>query len=91
MSARGDHIAFAGPGVGLIVAAPGGGTRSVDGTSFAAPFVTAALAAAAAHDEATQAGGAEQLLQRKAKDLGAPGRDPIFGWGLVQFPTPANC
>lgn len=91
LSARGDHIAFAGPGVGLIVAAPGGGTRSVDGTSFAAPFVTAALAAAAAHDEATHAGGAEQLLQRKAKDLGAPGRDPIFGWGLVQFPTPANC
>src|SRR5690606_20144884 len=44
LSVRGAHIAFAAPGVGLIVAAPRGGHRRVDGTSFAAPFVSAALA-----------------------------------------------
>ena len=88
LSARGQHIAFAGPGVGLIVAAPGGGTRRVDGTSFAAPFVTAALAAAST--EAQSAARAAERLQTLAKDLGAPGRDPIFGWGLVQFPD-ARC
>lgn len=91
VSARGDHIAFAAPGVGLIAAQPGGGTRQVDGTSFAAPFVTAALAAAAGGRDAHSADGPAGLLQRIAKDLGAPGRDPIFGWGLVQFPSPENC
>lgn len=90
-SARGEHIAFAGPGVGLIVAAPGGGTRIVDGTSFAAPFVTAAFAAAIQDRTAPPASAPAQRLQSLAKDLGAPGRDPIFGWGLVQFPASGGC
>jgi hypothetical protein len=31
------------------------------------------------------------LLARSAKDLGAPGRDPIYGWGLVQFAALPAC
>jgi hypothetical protein len=68
-AARGAHIDFAAPGVGIAVAAPRGKTR-VSGTSFAAPFVAAAYAAD--RDPAQLAG-----------DLGEPGRDAVFGFGLL--------
>jgi hypothetical protein len=32
-----------------------------------------------------------QARLSQVKDLGAPGRDPVFGWGLVQFQTPQGC
>lgn len=89
LSTRGEHIAFAAPGVGLNVAKPKGGTQRVEGTSFAAPFVSAAAALVAAH----QKPGADirQMLSAEAKDLGAPGRDPIYGYGLVQYPANPDC
>ena len=30
---------------------------------------------------------AEERLQATARDLGAPGRDSSFGWGLLQAPS----
>lgn len=80
---RGRHIAFAAPGVGLPVATAAGG-RS--GTSYATPFVTAALALA----RGTTGDGAASLerLAGAARDLGPRGRDPIYGWGLVQSVAP---
>lgn len=90
LSARGTHIAYAGPGVGMTVASPGGKARIATGTSFAAPIVSAAFATAK-----SDAGGDSlktvQTLQNLAKDLGAPGRDPVYGWGLVQFPSKPGC
>jgi subtilisin family serine protease len=90
LSARGTHIAYAGPGVGMTVASPGGKARLATGTSFAAPIVSAAFASAK-----SDAGGDSlktvQTLQNLAKDLGAPGRDPVYGWGLVQFPSKPGC
>ena len=57
------------------------GTRPKTGTSFAAPFVTAAAALAKSRGVAIDdiAG----VLTRDAEDLGDPGKDPIFGWGLL--------
>ncbi len=78
---RGAYIVFAAPGVDVPVAAPGGGLRPASGTSFAAPFVTAALAATAAGRDLRAA---FTILAAKARDLGAPGPDPVFGHGLVQ-------
>ncbi len=84
---RGDYVDFAAPGVDLYLAAPGNRSKYYTGTSFAAPFVTAALAVMKSrHPEA----GAGELLERLAAgavDLGEPGRDPDFGWGLVQAPS----
>jgi subtilisin family serine protease len=81
---RGPYIDFAAPGVRLWTAVPGGG-RFQSGTSFAAPYVTSMVAL-------TLAGGAERTveavrsrLRRDAVDLGAPGRDDVFGWGLVRM------
>jgi subtilisin family serine protease len=86
---RGAHIAFTAPGAGIAVARPPSGVARVDGTSFAAPFVSAAYAIGLArgHTAAT----VTELLTQSAKDLGAPGRDPIYGWGLLQFSGLPSC
>jgi hypothetical protein len=83
LAARGKHIAFSAPGVGVNVAAPGNKTRLVDGTSFATPFVAAAYAMGL--DPARRSEDIERILSTSARDLGAPGRDPIYGWGLIQY------
>lgn len=88
LSIRGDHIAFAAPGAGVVVANSGGTIKLADGTSFAAPFVTAAFAAMA--KSGATPGTIEQLASA-AKDLGAAGRDPIYGWGLVQYDRIETC
>lgn len=72
-------------GVGLVapdaVAAPG--TGATGGTSFAAPYVvgTAALLVDA-HPNATAAD-LRTVLDRSARDVGVPGRDPAAGAGLL--------
>ncbi len=85
-AAAGPHIAFAARGVDVTV--PGVGTqpaRRWSGTSFAAPLVSASLGGAPAGrpPDAVLAG-----LAAAARDLGAPGRDPVFGWGM---PPPPGC
>lgn len=32
-----------------------------------------------------------ELLARSAKDLGEPGRDPVYGWGLLQYTAIPPC
>ena len=90
-SIRGEHISFAAPGVGVVVAAPDQQVRLAEGTSFAAPFVTAAFAIADRKANVGENSDPVERLAAKAKDLGAPGRDSIFGWGLVQFAGLAQC
>lgn len=82
---RGPHIDIAAPGVAIRSAAPGGGLDYWTGTSFAVPFAAAALLRARA-----ETGGdpekAATLLRDLAEDLGPPGRDPVFGAGLLRSP-----
>ncbi|MBA4172307.1 MAG: peptidase S8 [Hyphomicrobium sp.] len=82
---RGSFIDFAAPGVNVQVVSATVAARFETGTSFAAPFVTAALAAARAKNNAAPLAEIVSSLQIKATDLGQPGRDPVFGWGLVQM------
>lgn len=91
LSARGAHIAYVGPGVGIPVAVPGGNSRLAAGTSFAAPFVAAAVAVARSQSDRDGKVAAIEGLQVSARDLGAQGRDPIFGWGLIQLPELSAC
>ncbi|MEM8839632.1 MAG: S8 family serine peptidase, partial [Pseudomonadota bacterium] len=83
-AARGGHIDFAAPGVQVWTAASIRGARTKTGTSFATPFVTASVALVQkglnleTHDEVVGA------LASRALDLGDPGKDPVFGYGLVQ-------
>ncbi len=79
----GEHIDIAAPGVQVWTAASIKGAQPKTGTSFAAPFVTAAVAILKAANPALGAEEVEALLRQNAEDLGAPGKDPIYGWGLL--------
>lgn len=81
---RGEHISFAAPGVRLWTAASVSGGRFRSGTSYAAPFVTAAIAALRARQPDLGMEAALDRLATEAQDLGDPGRDDVFGWGLIQ-------
>ncbi|MDP3519288.1 MAG: S8 family serine peptidase [Hydrogenophaga sp.] len=81
---QGEHIDFAAPGVGLagLAAADGPGARS--GTSFAVPFVVA-LASQTLQQGLLGADDWQRGASRLVQDLGAPGRDAVFGWGLPRL------
>jgi len=69
---RGPHVMFAALGVGLCGRDAEGGALKLRGTSFAAPLVAYLIAR----------DGLERV-RAGAVDLGAPGRDEVYGWGLV--------
>lgn len=52
------------------------------GTSFAAPFVTGLAGLVATLQPSMTDNEFQQLLRHTARDLGAPGRDDTYGWGL---------
>lgn len=77
---RGDYVDIAAPGVNVRHATPGGGFSVSSGTSFAVPF--AAVAAAHLRREASPEVVLDRLY-RAATDIGPPGRDKIYGYGLL--------
>jgi len=82
-AARGPQVMFAAPGADLAAAGVEHTYAAVRGTSFAAPFVAALLAARLAKPDAAAAASALQALTLAAVDLGPPGRDLTYGYGLV--------
>jgi hypothetical protein len=80
---QGAHIAFAGLGVDRRVAAMKGGHAKVTGTSYAAPEVAVRFAILLRQSDAMAAKSAWATLEHEAVDLGAPGRDPVFGYGFL--------
>ena len=80
----GAYIDFAAPGVRLWTAAASSGGRFRSGTSYAVPFVSAAFATARARMPDKKAADLIAAMAEQAVDLGAPGRDSMFGWGLVR-------
>jgi len=59
------------------------GVFGFEGTSMAAPHVSG-LAALLMQQGITSPAAVEAAMERFAKDLGAPGRDNSFGYGLIQ-------
>lgn len=87
---RGAHVDFAAPGVEVKVAVPVDQTTTPkaarvgrqSGTSMATPAVSALVAC----ELASGGGGITDAVNRLAErtvDLGDPGRDPVFGYGLL--------
>lgn len=84
---RGPYVDLAAPGVGVWTTDAGGNGVLEDGTSFATPFVTAAVGRWLADRPHSGPLDAVAALKRAALDLGAPGPDPVFGAGLLQVPV----
>lgn len=84
-AASGPHILIGAPGVDVWLPSLDGG-RYESGTSFAAPVVTGTLAKAMAEGR-LQARDAASWLCQHARDLGAPGRDPVHGCGALRWPA----
>ncbi|HEY6251821.1 MAG TPA: S8 family serine peptidase [Candidatus Angelobacter sp.] len=80
---QGDFIALAAPGVEIVSTSPGGKLMVSSGTSFAAAFVTGISALILEQQPQLSPAALQSLLERTAKDLGRPGKDPQFGSGLV--------
>ncbi|MEM8754519.1 MAG: S8 family serine peptidase [Pseudomonadota bacterium] len=86
LNSSGDHIDVAAPGVDVWGAdSRNDGGALWSGTSFAAPLVTAEVAAAYDQGLVRTVEEARAFLAGNARDLGKRGRDPDFGAGLLQI------
>jgi subtilisin family serine protease len=82
-AARGSQVMFAARGADVSAADIGGKYSAVRGTSFAAPIVAALLAQSVTTPELASSNAAIEALAQSAIDLGPPGRDLTYGFGLV--------
>ncbi|MCF8543177.1 MAG: S8 family serine peptidase [Candidatus Nanopelagicales bacterium] len=83
-STANSSVDIAAPGAKILSTLPSGGYASWNGTSMATPHVAAA--AALVLERARQLGrsvAVDEILTSTAEDLGAPGRDDQFGFGIV--------
>ena len=81
---QGHHVEYAAPGVDVLIQTGQDSGRYVSGTSFAAPFVTALIAADKSRSFEANTDSVRSYLTRNVFDLGVSGPDPVFGHGLVR-------
>lgn len=79
---QGSAVDYAAIGVKLKAASLRGRKR-YSGTSFAAPAVAAFLAARHSAPDAANLQAALDALNNSVQDYGSPGRDPVFGIGIL--------
>jgi subtilisin family serine protease len=78
-------IDFAAPGVSVLTAKEDEGAVLFSGTSAAAPFISGTLAAMLSADPLRSSKQTVELLKRYLNDAGAPGEDPVYGDGLIDW------
>lgn len=92
----GGRINLAAPGTGIFstfttnytAPAAGGTYGSMDGTSQASPHVAGGAAMVLSMNPSRIfAFGTRDLLYRMSQDLGAPGVDSVYGFGMLQLPA----
>lgn len=79
----GPQVELAAPGVSVLSTYKGGGYATLSGTSMATPHVSGAAALAWEANPLLSNAEVRALLQSTADDLGAVGKDNLFGYGLV--------
>jgi subtilisin family serine protease len=80
-SNRGNHIAIAAPGADIFLPAPDEKYQITSGTSFSAAYVSGVAALVLERNPALKPNDVRALLTKTARDIGAPGRDDLFGAG----------
>jgi len=83
LAGRGEHVDYAGPGVAVTVAreGTGDGFQQNSGTSFATPIVTGLLLHYLSAGQ-MRMGRLDSAVGDDFVDLGKPGRDSLYGYGL---------
>ncbi len=84
-SSYGSFVAMSAPGAGIYSTTRGGGYASVSGTSFSSPITAGAIAVIMSANPNLTSAEVEQVLYSTALDLGAAGRDNLFGYGRVDL------
>src|SRR3989344_1015439 len=79
----GPEVELAAPGVSILSTYKGGGYATLSGTSMATPHVSGVAALAWEANPLLTNAEVRALLQSTADDLGAVGKDDLFGYGLV--------
>jgi subtilisin family serine protease len=77
---------FAAPGVDVLSSLPGGKYGAMSGTSMAQPHMSGAILALLSKFPQLTHRQLEQALATGALDAGTPGRDDVYGWGIVRLP-----
>ena len=80
-SNRGNYIAVAAPGADIFLPAPDEKYQITSGTSFSAAYVSGIAALIMERNPALKPNDVRAILTKTARDLGAPGRDDLFGAG----------
>jgi subtilisin family serine protease len=83
-SSRGKEISVAAPGADITSTWLANGYATISGTSMAAPFVAGVLSlyVSAAKKDGRQID-VHKALAETCRDVGETGRDPMYGWGLM--------
>jgi thermitase len=82
-SSYGAFVDLAAPGQGIYTTARGGGYQSASGTSFSSPIVAGVAALVKGMHPEFTAAQIESALFSSAVDLGATGKDTLYGYGRV--------
>ena len=82
-TSTGDYVDLAAPGVGIFTTKNGGGYGNASGTSFSSPLVAGTAALAISANPGLTAAQVDNLLLSTTTDLGTPGYDSTFGYGLL--------
>lgn len=77
-------VSFAALGVDVRAAILNNGHATMTGTSFAAPAIAVRFALLMKRADPAEADAAWDELKRTAIHLGAPGKDPVFGYGFLE-------
>jgi subtilisin family serine protease len=80
-SNRGSYVAIAAPGVDIFLPAPDEKYQMTSGTSFSAAYVSGLAALMLERNPSLKPAEVRAILVKTARDIGAPGRDDLFGAG----------
>ncbi|MBL8744922.1 MAG: S8 family serine peptidase [Phycisphaerae bacterium] len=79
----GTGISHMAPGSGIRTTNRGGGYATVSGTSFSSPYAAGVGALVASQNPFLTAVDIQNILQSTCQDMGNPGYDTTFGYGLT--------
>ncbi len=80
---QGRYVTVAAPGIDVVAPATAGGYQVSSGTSLSAAEVSGVIALLLQRRPALKADAVRTILTATARDLGNPGRDDVYGAGLV--------